>query len=71
MPQFVDPQPIFAEIEPLLRSAGGRPHWGKIHTLARTELAELYPRFDEFCALREQMDPQWCFGSDHVKKLFG
>ena len=29
VPQFVDPQPIFAEIEPLLRSAGGRPHWGK------------------------------------------
>ena len=71
VPQFVDPQPIFAEIEPLLRSAGGRPHWGKMHTLARADLAELYPRFDEFCALREQMDPQWRFGSNYLKKLFG
>lgn len=29
VPQFVDLQPIFAEIEPLLRSAGGRLHWGQ------------------------------------------
>lgn len=71
VPQFVEPQPIFAEIEPLLRAAGGRPHWGKMHTLGRADLAELYPRFDEFCALREQMDPQWRFGSNYLKKLFG
>ncbi len=36
----------FAQIEPILRSFGGRPHWGKLHTLSAPELRPLYPRWD-------------------------
>lgn len=71
VPRFKNPNEFFPLLEPIVRAAGGRPHWGKMHTLGRAELSELYPRFDEFCALRDEMDPDWRFGSDHLKKLFG
>lgn len=71
LPRHLDPHQYFPKLEPILRAAGGRPHWGKMHTLSRPDFSELYPRFDEFCALREEMDPHWRFGSDHMKQLFG
>ncbi|MDO5032792.1 D-arabinono-1,4-lactone oxidase [Corynebacterium sp.] len=71
VPWFKNPHEYMPKIEPILRAAGGRPHWGKMHTLVREDLAQLYPRFDEFCALREEMDPQWRFGSEYMRSLFG
>ena len=34
----------FADIEPIFRAAGGRPHWAKRHTLQ--DAAGLYPKTD-------------------------
>lgn len=70
-PQFYDPTEYFAATEPILRAAGGRPHWGKQHTLGYDELSTLYPRFDEFCAVRRELDPQGAFASPYMSKLFG
>ncbi len=61
----------FRVIETILRSHGGRPHWGKIHTLAAAELRGLYPRFDDFCALRARLDPEAMFGNRYTDSLFG
>ncbi len=60
----------FSAIEPLLLEAGGRPHWGKMHNLTYKELSRLYPDFDRFCALREQMDPGGKFLTPALAKLF-
>lgn len=49
---------MFRLIEPILREANGRPHWGKLHSLARPELAALYPMFKEAMAVRKNLDPQ-------------
>ena len=59
------------KLEPIFRAAGGRPHWGKMNSLSRNDFAQLYTRFDEFCELREKMDPEWKFGSPYLRKLFG
>jgi len=48
---------LFADLEPLLREHGGRPHWGKVHSLGAAELAPLYPAWDAFRAERERLDP--------------
>ena len=40
---------------------GGRPHWGKMHTRDAAYLATVYPRFADFQALRDRLDPRPAF----------
>ncbi len=62
---------FFADFEPMYREAGGRPHWGKLHSLGRAELTELYPEFERFLELRAQLDPSGKFLNPHLAKLLG
>jgi L-gulonolactone oxidase len=50
---------------------GGRPHWGKWHTLGAAELRGLYPRWDDFQRLRRQHDPTGLFGSPAIDRVLG
>jgi L-gulono-1,4-lactone dehydrogenase len=36
---------------------GGRPQWGSAHGLSTTALQSLYPRWDEWQAVRDRLDP--------------
>jgi FAD-linked oxidoreductase len=67
----VDHHAYFALMEPILRAHDGRPHWGKVHTLDAADLAPLYPRFDDFLALRERLDPDRVFANDHLDRVLG
>lgn len=71
IPRALNPQDYMPKLEPIFRAAGGRPHWGKMNSLSRNDFAQLYTRFDEFCELREEVDPEWKFGSSYLRKLFG
>ncbi len=71
IPRALNPQDYMPKLEPILRAAGGRPHWGKMNSLSRNDFAQLYTKFDKFCELREKMDPEWKFGSAYLRKLFG
>jgi FAD/FMN-containing dehydrogenase len=62
---------FFADCEAIFRNVRGRPHWGKIHSLRARELRELYPRWDEFHAVRRELDPRGRFLNDHLRELFG
>lgn len=64
-------QPFFKDVEDILRGFDARPHWGKIHHRNAEELAALYPRFTEFLALRDRLDPQRVFLNDYTKQIFG
>lgn len=48
---------VLPAIEQALLPLGGRPHWGKCFTATAAELRPLYPRFDDFRALAERIDP--------------
>jgi FAD-linked oxidoreductase len=61
---------LFDMCESVFRSAEGRPHWGKRHTRTREEFQDLYPRFDEFRALRQQLDPGDKFLNAHLRSIF-
>ena len=37
---------------------GGRPHWGKRHFQTAATLAERYPRWEDFAAVRARLDPE-------------
>lgn len=62
---------FFADIEPIFRAYGGRPHWAKIHNLAGRELLDLYPHADRFLAVRERLDPRGVFVNDYLRTLLG
>lgn len=63
--------PYFELIEPIFWKYEGRPHWGKVHSLDAKALRKLYPRFDDFRAVREELDPQGRLLNGHLRKVFG
>jgi FAD/FMN-containing dehydrogenases len=64
-------QDYFDDIEPILRAHDGRPHWGKKHSLHGAALAALYPHWNDFMALRRQLDPQNVFLTAPMARLLG
>jgi FAD/FMN-containing dehydrogenase len=64
-------KPYFDDIEPLYESVDGRPHWGKKHSKWAPQLAKLYPRWNDFQALRRKLDPDGLFMTDYLKRLLG
>ncbi|MFE5854495.1 D-arabinono-1,4-lactone oxidase [Streptomyces sp. NPDC056500] len=61
----------FTAVERIMTAHGGRPHWGKIHTRDAEYLAGVYPRFAEFTAVRDRLDPERMFGNDHLRRVLG
>ena len=61
----------FEGVEQIFRAAGGRPHWGKLHSLRRDDLVGLYPRLEDFCAVRDTYDPGRLFANAYTTRLFG
>lgn len=59
----------FRSVERLMRSLGGRPHLGKLHYLDAEELAQAYPRLDDFLELRRRLDPARLFGNRYLDAL--
>jgi L-gulono-1,4-lactone dehydrogenase len=51
----------FREVEAVMGEWGGRPHWGKRSFLSAAELAPRYPRWADFAAIRERLDPEGRF----------
>jgi FAD-linked oxidoreductase len=60
----------FRDFEALMADFGGRPHWGKTFRRSAEELRARYPRWDDFAALRERLDPHGVFRSPFVDRLF-
>jgi FAD/FMN-containing dehydrogenase len=61
----------FTAVERIMTAHGGRPHWGKVHTRDAEYFTEAYPRFAEFTALRDRLDPDRLFGNDYLRRVLG
>jgi len=59
----------FRAIEPIYQPYGGRPHWGKMHTLDAATLATRYPHWDDFRRVRAALDPDGIFLNDYLRRL--
>jgi L-gulono-1,4-lactone dehydrogenase len=64
-------QRFFDAMGQILADVGGRPHWGKMHTLDAEALRPRYPRFDDFVALRDRLDPTGVFTNDYLDRVLG
>jgi FAD-linked oxidoreductase len=62
---------LFDLVEPILRRHGGRPHWGKLHSLKHAELAALYPRLPDAADVRRDCDPDGRMLNAHLRGIFG
>ncbi len=61
----------FALFESTVAGVGGRPHWGKLHTLDAARLRELYPRFVDFVRARDEADPAGRFTNPYLNRVLG
>lgn len=64
-------QAYFTAAERIFTAHGGRPHWGKVHTRDAAYFTEVYPRFGEFTALRDRLDPDRRFQNDYLRRVLG
>jgi L-gulonolactone oxidase len=63
--------PYFKEVESIMNSYEGRPHWGKLHFQSAATLASRYPQWDVFQAVRNQVDPQRMFSNQYLETVLG
>ena len=61
----------FRAVEGVMNSLQGRPHWGKMHYQDAETLRQRYPRFDEFRAVRDAVDPEGLFRNDYLTRVLG
>lgn len=64
-----DYKPYFDVIEPIFWKYGGRPHWGKVHSLGYHELSNLYPHLDDFIEVQTELDPSGKMLNQHIAKI--
>lgn len=57
-------------VDALLAQFDARVHWGKLHFLTPERLHALYPRADDFIAIRRRLDPRGVFLNAHLQELF-
>lgn len=61
----------FRSVEAAMAELGGRPHWGKVHYRDAPSLRDSYPRFDDFLAVRDRLDPERRFGNGYLSRVLG
>lgn len=66
-----DHRAYFGLMESIVRDHDGRPHWGKLHSLDAADLAGRYPRFGDFVALRDRLDPDRVLANPHLDRVLG
>ncbi|WP_370486009.1 D-arabinono-1,4-lactone oxidase [Mycobacterium sp. pUA109] len=66
-----DHRSYFDAVEAIARSVDGRPHWGKMHHRSAEDLRPAYPHFDQFVAVRDQLDPARVFGNEYLTRVLG
>jgi len=63
---------LFERFENIVSRHGGRPHWAKAHRLRPNALRKLYPHFDDFVRVLEDVDPHGMFRNEYVSRhIFG
>jgi FAD-linked oxidoreductase len=66
-----DPTEYFSAVEDIMAAHDGRPHWGKMHGRDAGVLRAVYPRFDDFLAVRDRLDPDRRFDNAYLRRVLG
>ncbi|MFS0751681.1 D-arabinono-1,4-lactone oxidase [Oceanobacillus sp. 1P07AA] len=60
----------FRDMEAIMKKYNGRPHWGKMHQQETKDLRKMYPKWDRFIQIRQQIDPEKMFVNRYLDELF-
>jgi FAD-linked oxidoreductase len=66
-----NPLPFMNAAEPIFRRHGGRPHWGKMHSLTAADFQKIYPRWKDAMEIRRDLDPLNRFVTPYLATLLG
>jgi len=61
---------LFTDVEPIFQKYGGRPHWGKLNSMTAVQARAWYPDFENFAALRRELDPDGRLLNGYLSDLF-
>jgi L-gulonolactone oxidase len=64
-------RPYFEAVESIMNDYDGRPHWGKRHFQTAETLAPRYPKWAEFQAARDTLDPGRVFTNEYAERVLG
>jgi L-gulonolactone oxidase len=61
----------FREVEAIMNSVHGRPHWGKMHYQTAESLRPRYPQWERFIKVRDRVDPGRRFANAYLERVLG
>ncbi len=64
-----DERAYYEACEEIFRAHDGRPHWGKVNYLDGTQLADIHPRWHDWWAARDAVDPSGIFLNDYLRNV--
>ncbi|MGI9613109.1 MAG: FAD-binding protein [Acidimicrobiales bacterium] len=62
-------RPVLREVEAALAPFAPRPHWGKLYEMESSSIVERYPRFGDWAAAVERLDPAGVFRNPFLDDL--
>lgn len=67
----MDYETYFRGVEEIMNGLEGRPHWGKLNFQTADVLKTRYPRWNEFQAVRDRLDPNRVFQNAYTQRVLG
>ncbi|MEN8836157.1 MAG: D-arabinono-1,4-lactone oxidase, partial [Polaribacter sp.] len=64
-----DTYEAFKSVEKIFLKHGGRPHWGKRFAAKDAQLTKVYPKWEDFKNLRNELDPTNKFLNPYLASL--
>jgi FAD/FMN-containing dehydrogenase len=69
LPLDEDDAPYYRACEEIFLDFEGRPHWGKVHYLDGRQLAACHPRWGDWWAVRNSVDPEGVFLNPYLASM--
>ena len=65
----LDESEYYAACERIFRSFGGRPHWGKVNYFDGQDFEQAYPKWADWWAVRDRLDPDGVFLNEYLRSI--
>jgi FAD/FMN-containing dehydrogenase len=70
MAESADIEEYFTAFEQIMQGLGGRPHWGKEHSVTPAYVRSVWPMAQRFSELRRELDPRAVFDNVCLRRAF-
>ena len=64
-------QYLVDDFRSIFKKYDARPHWGKLNTCKKEDFTRLYPKFNDFNQIRQEIDPNGKMLNNYLNGIFG